>query len=75
MKKTYRLASTGPTASIRTDYSSHTFKLHTQEHEDELFAYAMELAEKVLPTGDRLEPTKGRSSADITTTHPGSLSR
>ena len=55
-----RLASPSPTPSVRTDYSSHTFKLHTQEHEDELFAYAMDLSEKILPTKQRLEPSKGQ---------------
>ena len=60
MATSLRLASPSPTASVRTDYSSHTFKLHTQEHEDELFAYAMELSEKILPTKQRLEPSKGQ---------------
>ena len=55
-----RLASPDPTPSVRTDYSSHTFKLHTEEHEEELFAYAMDLAEKILPTKERLEPSKGQ---------------
>ena len=55
-----KLASAGPTPSIRTDYSSHTFKLHTHEHEDELFAYVMDLSEKILPTKQRLEPSKGQ---------------
>ena len=60
MKNTMHLASPGPVESIRTDYSSHTFKLHTQVHEDELFAYAWDLAEKILPTGNRMEPSKGQ---------------
>ena len=60
MKNTVYLASPGPVESIRTDYSSHTFKIHTQAHEDELFAYTWDLAEKILPTGERLEPSKGQ---------------
>jgi len=60
MPTSMRLASPSPTPSVRTDYSSHTFKIHTQDHEDELFAYAMDLSEKILPTRSRLEPSKGQ---------------
>lgn len=55
-----KLASTGPTDSCRTDFSTHTFKLHTKEHEDDLYAYAWDLAEKVLPVGKMNDPIKGR---------------
>lgn len=68
-----RLASPSPTPSVRTDYSSHTFKLHTKEHEDELFAYAMDLSERILPTKQRLEPTKGQYF-DSKYLHPSGLS-
>ena len=60
MDPSYKLASTGPTDSCRTDFSTHTFKLHTQEHEDELYAYAWDLAEKILPVGEMNDPIKGR---------------
>jgi hypothetical protein len=73
MKNTVYLASPGPVESIRTDYSSHTFKLHSQVHEDELYAYAWDLAEKILPVGDRLEPTKGQYF-DCKYHHPSGLS-
>ena len=73
MKNTVRLASPGPVESIRTDYSSHTFKLHSQVHEDELFAYTWELAEKILPTGERLQPSKGQYF-DVKYTHPTGIS-
>ena len=73
MKNTVYLASPGPVESIRTDYSSHTFKLHTQAHEDELFAYTWDLAEKILPTGERLEPSKGQYF-DVKYYHPSGIS-
>ena len=55
-----KLVSTGPEDSCRTDFSTHTFKLHTQEHEDDLYAYALDLSEKILPVGRMNEPIKGR---------------
>ena len=73
MATSMRLASPSPTSSVRTDYSSHTFKLHTQEHEDELFAYAMDLSEKILPTKERLEPSKGQYF-DMKYLHPSGVS-
>ena len=73
MKNTVRLASPGPVESIRTDYSSHTFKLHTQAHEDELFAYTWDLAEKILPTGERLHPSRGQYF-DVKYQHPTGIS-
>ena len=60
MKGSYKLRSTGPQESCRTDYSSHTFKLHTEEHAQEMHAYAYDLAEKVLPTGKPFEVSKGQ---------------
>lgn len=60
MEACRKLVSTGPQPSCRTDFSAHTFKLHTPDHEDELFAYAWNLAEAVLPTGNPLEPSKGK---------------
>jgi hypothetical protein len=68
-----RLASPDPTPSVRTDYSSHTFKLHSEEDADDLFAYAMDLAEKILPTKERLEPSKGQYF-QIKYLHPCGLS-
>lgn len=73
MKNTVHLASPGPVESIRTDYSSHTFKIHTQAHEDELFAYTWDLAEKILPTGERLDPSKGQYF-DVKYHHPCGIS-
>lgn len=73
MTSLMRLASPSPASSVRTDYSSHTFKLHDQEHEDELFAYVMDLAEKVLPTRQRLEPSKGQYF-DVKYLHPSGIS-
>ena len=55
-----KLVSSGPQPSCRTDYSTHTFMLHTEEHIDELYAYVWDLAEKILPTGKPLEVTKGK---------------
>jgi hypothetical protein len=69
METMLRLVSTGPTPSIRTDYSSHTFKLHTADHEEELFAYYWDLCERCLPTGTRPEPSKGQYF-DVKYHHP-----
>ena len=55
-----RLVSTGPADSCQTDYLSATFKLPTQEAEDDLYGYSWGLAEKVLPVGWMNDPTKGR---------------
>lgn len=60
MKASYKLRSNGPQESCRTDYSSHTFKLHTAEHAEEMHAYAYDLAEKVLPTGKPFDVRKGK---------------
>ena len=60
MDPSLKLVSVGPTESCRTDFSTHTFKLHTKEHEDELYAYAFDLGEKILPVGRMNDPTKGR---------------
>lgn len=60
MDPSLTLVSTGPSDSCRTDFSTHTFKLHSQEHEDELYAYVWDLSEKILPVGRMNDPTKGR---------------
>ena len=67
-----RLVSPGPHESIRTDYASFTFALHTDEHEDELTAYWYALAEKVLPTGERPDVRKSRHH-DKTLFHPSGV--
>ena len=73
MEQTLELRSTGPTDSCRTDFSTHTFKLHSQEHEDDLYAYAFDLAEKVLPIGRMKDPIKGRYF-DVVYGHKSGLS-
>ena len=60
MDPSLKLVSAGPTESCRTDFSTHTFKLHTKDHEDELYAYAFDLGEKILPVGRMNDPSKGR---------------
>ena len=73
MNNTYKLASSGPQESCRTDYSSHTFKLHTEDHGQEMLGYVWSLAEKVLPTGEPLERLKGQFF-DVRYAHPSGLS-
>jgi hypothetical protein len=60
MTSTLKLVSSGPQPSCRTDYSTHTFKLHTEEHVDEIYSYVWDLAEKVLTTGRPLEVVPGK---------------
>lgn len=72
MDKGLKLVSAGPQPSCRTDYSSHTFKLHTEEHEDEMHAYVWSLAEKVLPTGKPLDVARGQFF-DIRYSHPSGI--
>jgi hypothetical protein len=73
MNTTYKLTSSGPQESCRTDYSSHTFKLHTEDHSQEMLGYVWGLAEKVLPTGEPLERLKGQFF-DVRYAHPSGLS-
>ena len=72
MNAQYKLVSTGPQESCRTDYSSHTFKNHTEEHEQEMHAYVYDLAEKVLPTGKPLDVTKA-TFFDVRYSHPSGI--
>lgn len=67
------LVSPGPVESCRTDYSSHTFKLHHPDAEMELYAYSYDLAEKVLPTGKPFEAFRGRHF-DMRWGHPSGIS-
>lgn len=67
-----KLVSTGPQESCRTDYSTHTFKLHTDEHADEMHAYVWGLGEKVLRTGKPLDVAKGQFF-DLRYTHPSGI--
>ena len=46
--------------SCRTDYSSHTFKLQTPDAEMDLYAYFHDLGERILPTGEAFEVSKGQ---------------
>ena len=73
MSPTLSLVSPAPVESCRTDYSSHTFKLHHPGAEDDLFAYAYDLAERVLPTGKPFEAFRGRHF-DIRWGHPSGIS-
>lgn len=72
MTTTLKLVSSGPQPSCRTDYSTHTFKLHTEEHVDELYAYVWDLAEKVLPTGKPLDVVPGKFF-DLRYSHPSGI--
>ena len=72
MEANYKLVSSGPQESCRTDYSSHTFKLHTAEHAEEMHAYVWDLAEKVLPTGKALDVQKGQFF-DFRFSHPSGI--
>ena len=72
MDAKYKLVSSGPQESCRTDYSSHTFKNHTEEHEQEMLAYAWALGEKVLPTGKPLDLAKGQFF-DFRYSHPSGI--
>ena len=60
METGLQLVSTGAHESCQTDYLSVSFRLPTEDAQDELYAYCHDLAEKILPTGGFLEPTKGR---------------
>ena len=68
-----KLVSAGPSPSCQTDFGSFTFKLHTDENENELYAYAYTLAEHVLPVGGFNDPRKGRYF-DLVYSHPSGLS-
>ena len=68
-----KLVSQGPSASCRTDYLSCTFKTHSQDQEDGLYAFVYSLAEWVLPVGGFLEPKKGRYF-DRVYQHPSGIS-
>ena len=72
MTKGLKLVSAGPQESCRTDYSTHTFKLHTDEHIDEMYSYVWALAEKILPTGELLEVSKG-TFFDTRYSHPSGI--
>jgi len=72
MTKGLKLVSAGPQESCRTDYSTHTFKLHTDEHIDEMYSYVWALAEKILPTRELLEVSKG-TFFDTRYTHPSGI--
>ena len=73
MPATLSLVSPAPVESCRTDYSSHTFKLHHQGAEDDLYAYAYDLAERILPTGKPFEAYRGRHF-DLRWGHPSGVS-
>jgi hypothetical protein len=73
MNPSYKLVSAGPQESCRTDYSSHTIKVHTEDHAQEMLGYVWGLAEKVLPTGEPLEVLKGQFF-DVRYAHPSGLS-
>lgn len=73
MRTDLKLVSSGPQESCRTDYSSHTFKIHTEEHANEMHAYVWSLAEKILPTGRPLEVLRGQFF-DFRYAHPSGLS-
>lgn len=60
MNPSLSLVSTGPRDSCQTDYLSATFKLPSEEATDDLYAYAFDLSEKVLPVGGMNDPTKGK---------------
>jgi len=60
METGLQLVTTGAHESCQTDYLSVTFRLPTEEAQDELYAYCHDLGEKILPTGGFLDPTKGR---------------
>lgn len=59
--------------SCRTDFSSHTFKLHTDDAEHELFAYCNDLAERVLPVKG-FEPVRKGKHFDLVWSHKSGLS-
>lgn len=67
------LVSPGPVESCRTDYSSHTFKLHRPDAEMDLFAYSYDLAERILPTNKPFEMFRGRHF-DRRWGHPSGIS-
>lgn len=60
MPTNFVLVSPGPMESCRTDYSSHTFKLQTPDAEMDLYAYFHDLGERILPTGEAFEVSKGQ---------------
>ena len=72
MTKGLKLVSAGPQESCRTDYSTHTFKLHTDEHVDEMYSYVWSLGEKILETGELLEVSKG-TFFDTRYSHPSGI--
>ncbi len=67
------LVSPKSVGSCRTDYSSHTFKLHTPDAEDELFAYCNDLAERVLPVKG-FEPVRKGKHFDLVWSHKSGVS-
>ncbi len=60
MSSNLTLVSPGPVESCRTDYASFTFKLNYADAEHDLFAYAYDLAERILPTGKPMELSRGQ---------------
>lgn len=60
MQTDLKLRSAGPADLCQTDFSAHTFKLPGADHEDDLYAYVHDLAEKILPCGGFNDPVKGR---------------
>lgn len=72
MTASLKLVSSGPQPSCRTDYSTHTFMLHTEEHIDEIYSYVWGLCEKILPTDKPLEVTAGKFF-DFRYSHPSGI--
>ena len=62
-----------PTASCRTDSSAHTFKVHSNDHLQELFSYVLDLGEALVPCGGFLPVRKGKHFSQLYI-HPTGLS-
>ena len=60
MLKDLKLKTAGPSDSCRSDYMAVSYRLPTNNAEDELFAYVHDLSEKILPVGGFADPRKGR---------------